>query len=564
MDYFRTICVLRPFGGALPLGAQGTYNTRAIRFDVTPWMEQFGEGAVELLVQPHGADEPYTAAQVTMEDGLVEWLVSAFDTASKGYGKAALVYYVEGVKKAESPAYVTYVSPSIGDSSGAGTYDLWLPSVDGAGDLSWTRSGTQTAPDPVNIRGPQGVTFTPAVSAEGVISWTNDGERENPENVNIMGPQGIQGETGATGPQGPQGVTFTPAVSAEGVISWTNDGGRQNPESVNIMGPQGIQGETGATGPQGPQGIQGIQGETGPQGEQGPQGIQGIQGETGPQGPKGDKGEPGDVFHIVKTYATVAAMNADYSGTDVQIGEYVMIASNVEDPDNASVYVKGDERFVFVVDMSGSAGIQGPKGDTGNTGPQGPQGETGPQGPLGAQGVQGEQGPQGIQGIQGETGAAAGFGTPTATVDAQTGTPSVTVSASGPDTAKVFAFAFSGLKGETGPQGPQGIQGETGATGPTGPTGPQGPQGETKYAAVTLTAAGWTNNAQTVTVTGVSATETDQLIQPVAASASRDAYEAAGVRATGQAADSLTFSCDTVPESNLTVYVCITELEAAT
>ena len=71
------------------------------------------------------------------------------------------------------------------------------------------------------------------------------------------------------------------------------------------------------------------------------------------------KGETGDAFHIVKTYTSVAAMNADYSGTDVQIGEFVMIVSTIEDPDNAKVYVKGDQAYNFVVDMSGAAGING-------------------------------------------------------------------------------------------------------------------------------------------------------------------------------------------------------------
>lgn len=73
------------------------------------------------------------------------------------------------------------------------------------------------------------------------------------------------------------------------------------------------------------------------------------------------------------------------------------------------------------------------------------------------QGVKNEQvGPAGETGAQGPAGAAAGFGTPTATVDANTGTPSVTVTASGPDTAKVFSFAFKNLKGATGAQGPAG------------------------------------------------------------------------------------------------------------
>lgn len=74
---------------------------------------------------------------------------------------------------------------------------------------------------------------------------------------------------------------------------------------------------------------------------------------------KGVQGDTGDAFHIVKTYASISAMNADYSGTDVHVGEYVMIVSTVEDPDNAKVYIKGSEAWSFVVDMSGATGIQG-------------------------------------------------------------------------------------------------------------------------------------------------------------------------------------------------------------
>ena len=73
----------------------------------------------------------------------------------------------------------------------------------------------------------------------------------------------------------------------------------------------------------------------------------------------------------------------------------------------------------------------------------------------------GPQGPVGEAGTDGAPGAAAGFGTPTATVDANTGTPEVEVTASGPDTAKVFAFAFKNLKGEKGDAGEKGEQGET-------------------------------------------------------------------------------------------------------
>ena len=85
-----------------------------------------------------------------------------------------------------------------------------------------------------------------------------------------------------------------------------------------------------------------------------------------------------------------------------------------------------------------------------------------------------------------------------------------------------------------------------------------------KCVSVTLSASGWNSTAkkQTVTVAGVSATETAQLITPVPALASQAAYYDAGIRCTGQAANSLTFTADTVPTADLTVYVTIQEVSA--
>ena len=85
-----------------------------------------------------------------------------------------------------------------------------------------------------------------------------------------------------------------------------------------------------------------------------------------------------------------------------------------------------------------------------------------------------------------------------------------------------------------------------------------------KCVSVTLSASGWdsTTKTKTVTVTGVSATETAQLITPVPALASQAAYYDAGIKCTGQAANSLTFTADTVPTADLTVYVTIQEVSA--
>lgn len=76
--------------------------------------------------------------------------------------------------------------------------------------------------------------------------------------------------------------------------------------------------------------------------------------------------------------------------------------------------------------------------------------------------LNGIDGQTGATGATGATGTAAGFGTPTATIDANVGTPGVTVTASGANTAKVFNFAFKNLKGEPGIAGSTGEKGEKG------------------------------------------------------------------------------------------------------
>ena len=78
-----------------------------------------------------------------------------------------------------------------------------------------------------------------------------------------------------------------------------------------------------------------------------------------------------------------------------------------------------------------------------------------------------------------------------------------------------------------------------------------------KSVTVTLPASGWSSNTQTVTVSGVLADETKQLIQPMPAMASQSAYYGAGILCTNQAANSLTFTCQEAPSSDLTVYVVI-------
>lgn len=68
----------------------------------------------------------------------------------------------------------------------------------------------------------------------------------------------------------------------------------------------------------------------------------------------------GDAFTYKKEYPSIEAMEADWGTADVKLGEYVLINTNdVEDPDDAKVYLKTQSGWKFIVDLSGMQGIQG-------------------------------------------------------------------------------------------------------------------------------------------------------------------------------------------------------------
>ena len=71
---------------------------------------------------------------------------------------------------------------------------------------------------------------------------------------------------------------------------------------------------------------------------------------------------------------------------------------------------------------------------------------------------------------------------------------------------------------------------------------------------VTLAADGWNSNQQTVTVAGVT---DDNTVIPGPAPASHADYAENGVYCSAQAADSLTFTCDSVPSADLTINVAV-------
>ena len=65
----------------------------------------------------------------------------------------------------------------------------------------------------------------------------------------------------------------------------------------------------------------------------------------------------GKNFSVYKTYDSVSAMQAD--APNVPSGEFVLISTNTEDEDNAKLYVRTEQGFGYLVDMSGARGATG-------------------------------------------------------------------------------------------------------------------------------------------------------------------------------------------------------------
>ena len=365
--------------------------------------------------------------------------------------------------------------------------------------------------------------------------WISLGYLEGPQ-----GPQGPEGPAGADGAPGTPGAAATIAVGSvsglpAGSTPTVTNSGTSAAAVFNFGIPAGVTGATGPEGPEGPPGkgltISGTVASTSQLPATAEQGTVYNVGASepyelymyetgtgwislgyleGPQGPAGEDGQDGAAAGFGTPTISVG------SGTGTPTAS--VTASG---PDTAKV-------FAFQFDN-----LKGAQGDPGTPGQDGADGQNGVSPEITVTDITGGHrvtitdadhptgqtfdvmdGEDGAPGTPGTPGTAAGFGTPTISVGSGTGTPSASVTASGPDTAKVFAFTFDNLKG---------AKGNTGATGPTGPTGPQGPQGPQGDAAVskgsvTISSSSWSGSGpytQTVTISGATITANTKVdLQP--------------------------------------------------
>ena len=234
------------------VGYERENDARGVTFDYSAWAEKYGDGVLQLLVQRPGDADPYPVVLTAGENNTAVWLLSATDTAVKGWLETQLIFTVGSV------VAKTAVLPVLVDRSLAagGTppdpYETWLETLTELAEqiLHTTqppeiRNGYWYIFDPdtgeyvnsgVKAEGEDGVGITGAqLNADYTLTLSfSDGTSYTTPSI-----RGAQGEPGPT-PQLSIGTVTTGAAGSSAAVEIS---GTPEAPKINFTIPRGDTGE---------------------------------------------------------------------------------------------------------------------------------------------------------------------------------------------------------------------------------------------------------------------------------------------------------------------------------
>jgi len=119
----------------VPAGAAGEKMARSVEIDVSEITQPHPNAVVSLLVQREGDEIPYTAANTSVDGGVLSWTPDATDTAVSGTVELQAVGIVGETVIAKTPVLRGRVVRSLGENEGSdppSALDNWILALETA------------------------------------------------------------------------------------------------------------------------------------------------------------------------------------------------------------------------------------------------------------------------------------------------------------------------------------------------------------------------------------------------------------------------------------------------